>query len=93
MLKVRDSAEFATDPAWRRQGCRIRLLQPPGGFRLAEPPKEDSNSMIQGPSLAILARLAVVVLATGVVFAAPRQQAMDDATLSSLTLSDVALAG
>ena len=49
--------------------------------------------MIQGPSLAILARLAVVVPATGVVFAAPRQQAMDDATLSSLTLSDVALAG
>ena len=45
--------------------------------------------MIRGTSLAILALLAVVVLATGVVLAAPRQQAMNDATLSSLTLSNV----
>ena len=47
--------------------------------------------MIRGTSLAILALLALVVLATGTVSAAPRQQAMDDATLSSLTLSDVTL--
>ena len=49
--------------------------------------------MIRGTSLAILALLAVlgvVVLAAGVVSAAPRQQATD-ATLSSLTLSDVTL--
>ena len=38
--------------------------------------------------LLIFAALAVVVLADGVVSAAPRQQAMDDATLSSLSLSD-----
>ena len=43
--------------------------------------------MIRGTSLAILALLALVVLATGSVFAGPRQQAMDDATLSSLSLS------
>ena len=49
--------------------------------------------MIRGTSLAILALLAVVVLTTVIASAAPRQQAMDDATLSSLTLSDVALAG
>ena len=47
--------------------------------------------MIRGTSLAILALLALVVLATGSVFAGPRQQAMDDATLSSLSLSDVVL--
>ena len=47
--------------------------------------------MIRGTSLAILALLALVVLATGSVFAGPRQQAMNDATLSSLTLSDVTL--
>ena len=47
--------------------------------------------MIRGTSLAILALLALVVLATGTVSAAPLQQAMDDATLSSLTLSDVTL--
>ena len=47
--------------------------------------------MIRGTSLAILALLAVVVLATGVVFAAPRQQTSSDATLSSLTLSNVDL--
>ena len=41
--------------------------------------------------LIVLAALAVAVLADGVVSAAPRQQAMDDATLSSLTLSDVDL--
>ena len=44
--------------------------------------------MIRRTSLAILALLAVVVLTVGVVSAAPRQQAMDDATLSSLTLAD-----
>ena len=43
--------------------------------------------MTRGTSLAILAALAVVVLADGVVSAAPRQQAVDDATLSSLSLS------
>ena len=47
--------------------------------------------MIRGTSLAILALLAVLVLAVGVVSAAPRQQAVDDATLSSLSLSDVVL--
>ena len=41
--------------------------------------------------LIILTALAVVVLADGVVSAAPQQQAMDDATLSSLSLSDVTL--
>ena len=46
--------------------------------------------MIRGNSLAILALLALVVLATGTVSAAPRQQAMD-ATLSSLSLSGVTL--
>ena len=45
--------------------------------------------MIRGNSLAILALLALVVLATGSVSAAPRQQAVDDATLSSLSLSGV----
>ena len=48
--------------------------------------------MIRGTSLAILALLAVLVLAVGVVSAAPRQQTLStDATLSSLTLSDVVL--
>ena len=60
-------------------------------FQTSGTPQENSNSMIRGTSLAILALLAVVVLATGAVFAAPRQQAMNDATLSSLTLSDVDL--
>ena len=46
--------------------------------------------IIRGTSLAILALLAVVVLTTVIVSAAPRQQATD-ATLSSLTLSDVTL--
>ena len=48
--------------------------------------------MIRRTSLAILALLAVVVLTTVDVSAAPRQQTSStDATLSSLTLSDVAL--
>ena len=51
----------------------------------------NSNSMIRGTSLAILALLAVVVLTTVIVSAAPRQQASTDATLSSLSLSGVDL--
>ena len=46
--------------------------------------------MIRGTSLAILALLAVVVLAAGIVSAAPRQQGTVG-TLSSLTLSGVTL--
>ena len=47
--------------------------------------------MTRGTSLAILAALAALVLADGVVSAAPRQQTppSTDATLSSLTLSGV----
>ena len=47
--------------------------------------------MIRGTSLAILAVLAVLGVAAGIVSAAPRQQGTDDATLSSLSLSDVDL--
>ena len=92
MLKVKDScgvrnwlgAETARLPNQAPSAARR--------FQTSGTPQENSNSMIRGTSLAILALLAVVVLATGAVFAAPRQQTLStDATLSSLTLSDVVL--
>ena len=85
--------ECATGLAWRRsKAAGSGSFSPPGRFQTSGTlPSEDSNSMIRGTSLAILALLAVVVLATGAVFAAPRQQAVDDATLSSLALSDVVI--
>ena len=91
MLKVGDSRGVRN---WRgAETARLPNQAPSAArrFQTSGTPQENSNSMIRGTSLAILALLAVVVLATGAVFAAPRQQAMDDATLSSLTLSDVTL--